>query len=72
MNKVIVYIVFFISNIVLAQDAAQVIFEKANENYRKEQYQAAAEQYESILEKQKVASAELYYNLGNCYYKLGK
>ncbi|MCO6174669.1 tetratricopeptide repeat protein [Flavobacterium sp. NRK F10] len=72
MNKVIVYIVFFISNIVLAQDAAQVIFEKANENYRKEQYQAAAEQYESILEKQKVASAELYYNLGNCYYKLGE
>jgi F0F1-type ATP synthase delta subunit len=48
---------------ILAQDAAQVIFEKANENYRNEKYEVAAQQYESILQDQKVASAELYYNL---------
>lgn len=72
MNRIIVYIVFFISNMILAQDAAQVIFEKANENYHNEKYEVAAQQYESILQDQKVASAELYYNLGNCYYKLGK
>lgn len=72
MNRIIVYIVFFISNIIWSQDAAQVVFEKANENYRNEKFEVAAQQYESILQNQKVASAELYFNLGNCYYKLGK
>ncbi|MEZ4852960.1 tetratricopeptide repeat protein [Flavobacterium sp.] len=72
MKKILVYIAILISNFVLAQNAAQILFEKANENYRQEKYELAASQYESILETQKVASAELYYNLGNAYYKLGK
>ena len=37
--------------------------------YEKEQYEQAAEVYESLLQ-QKGAAAEVYYNLGNCYYKL--
>ena len=72
MKKILVYIAILISNLVLAQDASQILFEKANENYRQEKFELAASQYESILETQKVASAELYYNLGNTYYKLGK
>lgn len=72
MKKILVYIAILISNLVLAQDATQILFEKANENYRQEKYELAASQYESILENQKVASAELYYNLGNAYYKLGR
>lgn len=37
--------------------------------YNKEQYEKAAKAYAEILETQGVA-AEIYYNLGNCYYKL--
>ena len=37
--------------------------------YNKEEYQKAAKAYTEILETQGVA-AEIYYNLGNCYYKM--
>lgn len=72
MNRIIVYIIFLISNFIWAQNTAQTIFEKANEAYRTENYEQAASYYESVLDNQKVASAELYYNLGSTYYKLGK
>lgn len=72
MNKIITYIAILISNFILAQSIAEQTFEKANENYRKGNYEQAASDYESILANEKVASAELYYNLGNSYYKLGK
>lgn len=42
---------------------------EADALYEKEQYQEAAAVYESVLKQQGVA-AEVYYNLGNCYYKL--
>ena len=42
---------------------------EADALYEKEQYRAASEAYESVLKEQGVA-AEVYYNLGNCYYKL--
>jgi len=41
---------------------------QANESYAKGQYKEAAQQYESILTNEGVAP-ELYYNLGNAYYK---
>ena len=50
---------------------AQNSFDKANELYRKDQFESAAKNYESIL-KTKKHSAELYFNLGNCYYKMNK
>ncbi len=40
----------------------------ADEAYRQEKYQEAARQYEQLLEKG--VSAELYYNLGNAYYRM--
>lgn len=40
----------------------------ANELYKKGDYQQAAKQYEDIIVKEGVAP-ELYYNLGNAYYK---
>ena len=50
---------------------AQASFEKANELYRKEKFAEAAAEYESIL-KTKQHAPELYFNLGNAYYKLNK
>ena len=50
---------------------AQNSFEKANQLYQKGQYEAAIANYELILNN-KQQSADLYFNLGNCYYKLNQ
>jgi tetratricopeptide (TPR) repeat protein len=44
--------------------------EEAERHYREGNFEQAADIYQSIL-RQGLASGELYYNLGNCYYKLG-
>ena len=46
-------------------------FEKANTYYLSENYSEAAEAYETILASGS-HSTELYFNLGNSYYKLNK
>jgi tetratricopeptide (TPR) repeat protein len=66
MNK-LVFIFLFITQIFLAQNG----FEKGNALYQKGQYEAAITAYESVLNG-KQQSAEVYFNLGNCYYKLNK
>ncbi len=48
---------------------ANPLLEKANELYRKEEYAAAIETYEKVLE-YKQHSVALYYNLANAHYKL--
>lgn len=65
--KNILYLFLFIFQISVAQSS----FEKGNEFYQKENYQAAITSYESILKSGK-HSADLYFNLGNCYFKLHK
>lgn len=52
----------------MAQDDQR--FEKANELYTNAKFEEAAQAYEEIL-KTGVESPELYYNLGNTYYKSG-
>lgn len=52
---------------IYAQEAAS--FDKATEAYNDGEYQKAIDLYLDILESGK-HSAELYFNLGNCYYKL--
>jgi len=47
------------------------LFQQANAAYAKGDFQAAAGLYESLL-KANGESATVYYNLGNCYYKLNK
>lgn len=42
----------------------------ANEKYRQQDFQTASEDYEKLLT-QGFQSKALYYNLGNCYYRLG-
>jgi len=46
-------------------------FARGNELYRKGQFQEALKEYESILA-QGYVSADLYFNIGNSYYRLGK
>lgn len=63
----IIFIVLLTTQVFFAQNG----FEKGNELYQKLKYEEAAKAYESVLKTNK-HSAELYFNLGNCYYKLNK
>lgn len=72
MIKKLIYILVLLTNFIFAQNNAKKQFDDANELYRKEKYTEAIQKYEAIVTKDKVESAELYFNLGNCYYKTGK
>ncbi|MDP5198137.1 tetratricopeptide repeat protein [Flavobacterium sp. DG2-3] len=66
--KNILYLFLLISQVFFAQGR----FESANSLYQKGQYKEAAQVYENIIKEDKLHSAELYFNLGNCYYKLNQ
>jgi len=63
-------ILLLLSQIVIAQSADE-LFQKANEQYKLEQYENAISTYEKI-ENLGLTSSELYYNIGNSYYKMNK
>lgn len=65
--KNIFYIILLTTQIILAQNG----FEKGNALYQKEKYTEAIKAYESVLDT-KQESAELYFNIGNCYYKMNQ
>ncbi|MBU2527192.1 MAG: tetratricopeptide repeat protein [Bacteroidetes bacterium] len=59
---------FLFFSLQLVTVAQEEVFSEANELYNQEQYAQAIEKYEAILHAKK-HSAELYYNMGNAYYK---
>jgi len=65
--KKTVFLLLLITQVFFAQTG----FEKGNALYQKGNYNEAITAYESVLSNKK-QSAELYFNLGNCYYKLNK
>lgn len=65
--KNIVYIFLLFTQTFWAQSA----FEKGNDLYQKGKYEEAISSYESVAKSGK-QSAELYFNLGNSYYKINK
>lgn len=65
---IILFILVSIS-VSLAQSGIEHYFEQGNESYREGQFQQAIEQYQKIIDAG-FESGKLYYNLGNCYYKL--
>ncbi len=67
MKKILLILSILVSQFFWAQSA----FENANKLYQQEKYQYAANAYEGIINSGK-HSAEVYFNLGNCYYKLHK
>lgn len=60
-------IILMIPQIVSAKPQAD-LFKNANESFQKGNYEEAIQQYEDIL-KSGYVSPELYYNLGNAYFK---
>ncbi|WP_405564125.1 tetratricopeptide repeat protein [Polaribacter sp. Asnod6-C07] len=68
--KKIFFLLLIIANSVVAQNTEE-LFKSANELYKNEQLAEAVELYKKI-ENQGLVSSELFYNLGNAYYKLNK
>ncbi|EAR02954.1 tetratricopeptide repeat protein [Maribacter sp. HTCC2170] len=69
MKQLLSIIVFLFSFLGIAQN--DVIFNKATEAYNNGDYQTSIDSYSKILENGQ-HSAELYFNLGNAYYKLNQ
>jgi len=68
--KKIVFLFLIIASSLTAQNADS-LFETANNLYKEGKIEQAIESYREI-ESKNLISSELYYNLGNCYYKLNK
>jgi tetratricopeptide (TPR) repeat protein len=69
MKQNLVILIFIVTTFSFAQNTA--LFEKGNALYNQGEYEEAIDVYLTILHT-KNHSAELYYNLGNAYYKLNK
>ncbi len=69
MRRGVIIIALLVSVFGNAQN--DLLFKKATELYNSGAYKEAIEQYEQILSNGE-HSAALYYNLGNCYYKLNQ
>jgi hypothetical protein len=54
-----------------AENSAERLFDQANQAYREGSFSAALDAYERIVA-EGLGGPELYYNLGNAYYRLGE
>lgn len=70
MKKILIIALLFFAAFSLFADELNNQFKEANELYSQGKYSSAIDIYES-LHKSGISSFELYYNLGNAYYKLG-
>lgn len=71
MKKTLVIVIFIICSVpVIAQNIFNLV-EKGNLHFMNGEYEMAIEVYEAVIDSG-YESAELYYNLGNAYYKSNK
>ncbi|MFH0736554.1 MAG: tetratricopeptide repeat protein [bacterium] len=73
-NKIIFIIIIFLFsgiNLFASDDNMLLIMKKANKLYQDQNYDEALLSYKSILHTG-LESSELYYNIGNTYYRIGK
>lgn len=71
MKKVILLLIVLLALPCFSASDAVSNFEKANSFYKKGDYLSAIADYNKILESG-FESSDIYFNLGNCYYKLNK
>lgn len=69
MKKIMMLLLFLASVHAFAEEST-VQFEQANQLYRNGKYQDAARIYEQVV-KNGFEGPDLFFNLGNCYFKLG-
>lgn len=70
MKKILV-IAFVLFSVIGFTQTPDSLFTKANELYKNAEYEKAIEQYH-LIEELQVQSDDLYFNLGNSYYKLNQ
>ena len=70
MKRVVVYIALFVGVFVQAQSSEE-LFSQGNKLYQEGEYSKAIDIYDEI-EAKNIESADLYFNIGNCYYKMNK
>ena len=74
MSRLIILVTFgwiILCPVSASAEQAGTLFALANKAYADGKYQQAVELYEQILQK-RLASGEVYFNLGNAYYKLNQ
>lgn len=70
--KIFLILWFLFDSVALsASSHLQELFREANRAYRSEKFQEALDHYNDILS-QGYQSAALYFNMGNCYYRLNQ
>tara|TARA_B100000427_G_scaffold285355_1_gene258770 strand:+ start:200 stop:958 length:759 start_codon:yes stop_codon:yes gene_type:complete len=67
----VVIILFLFVNELSAVNKLDSVFNNSNELYNSNMFQDALDGYVSLLD-QDISNKVLYYNIGNCYYKLDK
>jgi len=71
-NRIILLSILILFSIpLLAQNNSNAIFSQGVTHYDERNYEKALEQF-LILEENGIISSELYYNIGNSYYRMGK
>jgi tetratricopeptide (TPR) repeat protein len=71
MKQILILILLLLSFNGFAQNDYQAAFQRGNEAFTAKNYERAADIYEQILAKEQV-SFELYFNLGNAYFRLNE
>ena len=71
LKKIVLLGIFCFNHFFAFSQGSEELFDKANDFYSKANYSKAIEIYQSILNKN-IESSELYFNLGNAYYKTNK
>ena len=70
--KILILFFFLLNTAKISAADAEQLFQNANQAYQAGNFPLAVEQYETILRGGKLFSKELYYNLGNGYYRLNQ
>lgn len=65
----IAFVVICCSSLVVCAQSAAELYNQAGQSYKSKQFRAAADDYEKLLS-QGYHNAEIYYDLGNCYFKM--
>ena len=69
-NILFLFLSLFSCSFAMQSNDAKEMFNKANDLYRNNKFEAAANEYKKLID-EGYESAELYYNLGNAYYRQG-
>ena len=67
-SKIVLLLWLCLLGIAMGQSGTKYFFEQGNQAYREGNYEAALEWYRKIVDSGFEAS-QVYYNMGNCYYK---